>query len=155
MRFSNLKEGSCAMPGQVSKTSSTLQSPRQLIEKNGKTYTLGQHDRCRVATLLGLLMLRRPVMVSHACKCAISHCTNVRMTHELQRAHLGGNRCADGALSNLCPRASKQYIGFVGEGCPIAMHAEAGRTRGRWPLVLPSHMGKLIAPDGLDARAVI
>lgn len=27
------------------------------------------------------------------------------------------------------------------------MHAEAGCTGDRWPLVLPSHIGKLVAPD--------
>ena len=47
-------------------------------------HLLVKYDRCRVATLLGLLVWRRPIINSQAGKYAYSHCMSVRGTHELQ-----------------------------------------------------------------------
>lgn len=66
-----------------------------------KGYTLSGHsvnfDCDRVATLLGLLVSRRPIINSHVCKHAFSHQTRVRMTHELQHEAPSGHRCAPAA----------------------------------------------------------
>ena len=101
----------------------------------------------RVATLLGLLILRRPVINSQACKYAFSHCMSVRVTHELQHGAARREQERIRRPSSLCHWAHKQHMGLVAEGAHTTMQAEAGRTGDRRPLVLPSHNDKRVAPN--------
>ncbi len=57
----------------------------------------------------------------------------------------GGNRYAYGTRAACVAGNPEQHMGLVAEGAHITLYAETGRTGDRWPLVLPSHNGKLVA----------
>ena len=86
-------------------------------------------------------VLRELIPHCQACKYSLNHCISLRLMHAVQyeaarREHAYGHPsslyCQHQTNNNI-----KQHKRLTIKGAHIAMHAEAGRSRDREPLVLP------------------